>query len=224
MASLTACRIFSVVWYFMSAEITAGFSPRPTMAAVTDHPLATNHPVDRNEDVLAPVGPVRERARRGQMAAADVHAGMVGGDDGERNSDVLALAEQVIRIEQAEGETHQGRHGAQRDVALVPREPDAEGLPALVCAARHHADVAHVGRVRARGWPGQRKARDLLALCEPWQVVVLLLLGAILLDQLAGPQRIRDHDDDDDIGRARGDLAEDQRLRLRGKTEPAVLL
>ena len=34
-ASLTARRMRSVVWYFISAEITDGRSPRVTMAAVT---------------------------------------------------------------------------------------------------------------------------------------------------------------------------------------------
>ena len=35
MASLSDRRMRSVVWYFMIAEITDGFSPRLTMDAVT---------------------------------------------------------------------------------------------------------------------------------------------------------------------------------------------
>jgi hypothetical protein len=35
MASLSARRRRSVDWYFMMAEITDGFSPRETIAAVT---------------------------------------------------------------------------------------------------------------------------------------------------------------------------------------------
>ena len=91
-------------------------------------------------------------------------------------------------------------------------------------AARDDADVAHGRGIRARGRAGQREARDLVAPGEPRQVVFLLVLGAVLLDQLAGAERVRHHDDGDDVGRARGDLADDQRLRLRREAEPAMLL
>ncbi len=53
---------------------------------------------------------------------------------------------------------------------------------------------------------------------------MLLLLGAVFLDQFAGAERVGHHDDGDDVGRARGDLADDERLRLRRKAEAAVLL
>ena len=52
----------------------------------------------------------------------------------------------------------------------------------------------------------------------------LLRVGAVFLDQLAGAERVRHHDDGDAVGAARGDLAEDQRLRLGGEAEAAMLL
>ena len=114
--------------------------------------------------------------------------------------------------------------GPQRDVALVPGDADAHHLLALVPAARDVADVAHGGGVRARGRSRQREARHLQPLGEARQVVVLLLGRAVLLDQLAWAQRVRHHDDGAHVGRARGDLAQHQRLRLRREAQAAVLL
>ncbi len=158
------------------------------------------------------------------MTAADVYAFVIGRDDGERDADILALAEEVARIEQAEGDADQRRVGSERDIALVPRQADAQRLPALVALLHDRADVAHGGGIRARGRSGEGEAGDLVALGEPRQVIVLLLLGAVLLDELARPKRVGHHDDRDDVRRARGDLAEDQRLRLGREAQAAVLL
>ena len=158
------------------------------------------------------------------MAAADVDSGVVRRNERDSDADVLAATQNVIGIEQAEGQAHQRRHGAQRDVALVPGDADAHDILALVPAARDVADVAHGGGIRAGGRPREREARHLQPLGEARQVVVLLLGRAVLLDQLAWPQRVRHHDDGDGVGRARGDLAQHQRLRLRGKAQAAVLL
>jgi hypothetical protein len=47
---------------------------------------------------------------------------------------------------------------------------------------------------------------------------------AVFLDQLAGAQRVRNHHQGAHVGRARGDLAEHQRLRLRREAQASVLL
>ena len=134
------------------------------------------------------------------MPAADVDAGMLGRDEGDGDADVLAAAQDVLRVEQAEGEAHQRRVRPQRDVALLPGEADAHHLLALVPAARDVAHVTHGGGVRARGRPRQREARYLQPLGQARQVVVLLLGRAVLLDQLARPQRVRHHDDGAHVG------------------------
>ena len=149
---------------------------------------------------------------------------MVGRHHGERDADVFAAAEMVLRIEQAEGEAKQRRLGRQGNVALVPGEPDAHRLLAVVPTSRDHADVAHGGRIGAGEGTGERKAGDLLAAGEPGQVVRLLRVGAVFLDQLARTERVRHHDDGDAVGAARGDLAEDERLRLGREAQAPMLL
>src|SRR5262249_6741479 len=99
-----------------------------------------------------------------------------------------------------------------------------ERVGAGVATARERADVAHGGGVRARGRAGERQARKLLAAREARQIVALLLGGAVFLDQLAQAPRGRDHEDGEDGGRARGDLAENEGERLRREAEAAVLL
>src|SRR5690606_15694722 len=113
-----------------------------------------------------------------------VHARMIGGNEGDGDADVLALAEMVFGIEQTEREADERRDGAERDVALFPGEANAEHFLALMHAARHIADIAHGRRIRARGRAGEREAGNFEALRETWQKVVLLLGRAVLLDEL----------------------------------------
>ena len=157
------------------------------------------------------------------MAPADIDAGMVGRNERDGDADVLAASQDVLRVEQAEGEADQRRHRAERDVALVPGDADAHHVLALVPPPRDVADIAHGGGIGAGGGAREREAGHLEPLCEARQVVVLLLGRAVFLDQLARAQRVRHHDDRDGIGRARGDLAQHQRLRLRGEAEASML-
>ena len=83
------------------------------------------------------------------MAAADLHALVAGRDQAERDADILAAAQEIVRIEQTEGEAEQRGVGSERDVALVPSKLDAEGLLTLVKDLVHHAHIAHVGGVGA---------------------------------------------------------------------------
>ena len=125
------------------------------------------------------------------------------GIERERDAEILAAAEKVLGIEQAEGEAEQRRVRRERDVALVPGELDAERLLALVQAFGDHADIAHRGCVGAGERAGEREAGNFVAAREPRQIVLLLRLGAVFLDQLAWPERVRHHDDGDAVGLAR---------------------
>ncbi len=149
--------------------------------------------------------------------------GWLAGNERDGDADVFALGQQLVGIEEAEGEADQRRLGAERDVALVPRQADAEHFLAVVHALRDGADVAHRGSIGAGGRAGQREAGNLFTTGKPRQIVVLLFVGAVLFDQFAWPEGIGDHDDGDDVGRARGDLAEDERLSLGGEAEAAML-
>src|SRR4030042_1321604 len=105
------------------------------------------------------------------MPPSDLDAGMVGGDERQRDTDILAAAEMVVGIEQAEGKPEQRGFGRKRNVALVPVEQDTERVPSLMLPARDDANVAHRGGVGSRERAGQRKARDLLAPGETRQEV-----------------------------------------------------
>ncbi len=138
---------------------------------------AADHPVDGDEDVLARGRAVHERAAERVVAPARVHAGVRGRDEGERDADVVLAAEELVRVEELEGEAQEGRHRGEGDVALLPGEADAEDFPALVQALADDAEVRDRGRVGARLGVGEREARDLLAPGEARQVVVLLRLA-----------------------------------------------
>ena len=137
------------------------------------------------------------------MPPPDLHAWMIGRDEREGDADILAAAEQVVGIEQAEGEAEQRGVGRKRDVALVPGELDAKRLLPLVPAFGDDADIAHRGGIGAGERSGEGKAGNFVAAREPRQIMRLLRLGAVFLDQLAGAERVRHHDDGDAVGAAR---------------------
>ena len=62
------------------------------------------------------------------MAPPDLDARMTGRDQRQRDADILAAAEMIVGVEQAEGEAEQRGLRRERDVALVPGEPDADDL------------------------------------------------------------------------------------------------
>src|SRR6476660_501028 len=137
------------------------------------------------------------------MPSADLHAWMAGWHEPERDADILAAAEQILRIEQAEGESEQRGIGRERDVALVPAELDADRLLALVQAAGDDADIAHRCSIRAGERTSQSEAGNFIAARETRQEVLLLRVGSVFLDQLARPERVRHHHDGDAVGATR---------------------
>ena len=157
------------------------------------------------------------------MAAADVHTRMVGGDERDGDADVLARADQAVRIVQAVGQAEQRGHRSQRDVALLPGHAHAEHALALVLAPAHDPVVGNRARVRPGLGAGQREARHLHALRQTRQVVALLLLGAVVQEQLRRPQRVRHHHRHARSRAAAGELHHHFGMRQRGEAHAAVL-
>ena len=137
---------------------------------------------------------------------------------------ISSRADQMIGIVELEGEAEHGRDRSERDVALVPVEPDAEDLAALERAAADDAGIDHRGGVRAGLRAGQAEARNFRAVGKPRQPVILLRLGAELQQQLAGAERIRHHRGHRGRDRTGRELADDLRMRVGGKSEAAVWL
>ena len=93
----------------------------------------------------------------------------------------------MIGIVGLEGEAEQRRDRAQRDVALVPVQPQAEHFAALEIALADDAGVDHRGRVGAGFRAGQAEAGNVGALGEPRQPFLLLLVVPKRISSSPGP-------------------------------------
>jgi hypothetical protein len=158
--------------------------------------LPADDVVHRDKDVAAPVRAVLEHLHRRQMAAADLDAGQMGRDQRDRDAEVFLLAHEMIGIIGLEGETEQRRDRSQRDVALVPVQPQAQHFAAFEIALADDAGIDHRGRIGAGFRAGQAEAGNVGALGQPRQPPVLLLLGAEAHQQFARPERVRHHHGD----------------------------
>src|SRR3569833_4123403 len=95
----------------------------------------------------------------------------------------------MVRIVQLEGETQYRGDRPQGDVALVPIESDAEGWFALELAAADAAGIGDGACIRPGLGSGECEARHLFAARAPRQEIGLLLLGAVIEQQLGGAGR-----------------------------------
>src|SRR5581483_1733099 len=135
---------------------------------------AADDVIDRKKNVAAPIRAVLEHLHRGQVAMADFHALRFRRHEREGNAEVLFIAKKVVWILELECEAQDGRDRPERDVALVPVEPNAN-LVATAGRAADDALVDHRRRVGSRLRAGEAEARNLAAVGEPRQPVFPLL-------------------------------------------------
>jgi hypothetical protein len=199
----------------------AAHQHHPALARVV---APADDPVDRHEHVLAGVRAVLEHRVERQMAPADVHAGGVGGHQGAGNAQIAFPAQQLVGIVKAESQTEQRGDRPERDVALVPGDAHAEHFLALPHAFAHHAGIRNRGGIRPGFRAGEREARHLQALRQARQVMLLLLVGAVVQQQLARPERVRHHHRDRRGARARGELLHHRRVAERAEAQAPVPL
>ena len=128
------------------------------------------------------------------MAAADLDARMRRRNQCTRDADVLLVADKMVGIVGAKRETEQCRNRPQRDVALFPRDAKTQHALAVMLTDADDAVIGNRRRIGAGVRIGQRKARDLDSLGEPRQIVVLLLVGAVVQQELRGAERVRHAD------------------------------
>ncbi|MGY4226704.1 hypothetical protein ACVMIH_004065 [Bradyrhizobium sp. USDA 4503] len=155
---------------------------------------------------------------------ADRHARQMGRDQRDGDAELFLAADEVIGIIGLEGKAEQRRDRAERDVALVPVEPQAEHLTAFEIALADDAGVDHRGGVGACLRAGQAEAGNVLSGGEARQPFVLLLLGAEAHQELSGPERVRHHHGDGRGQRARRDLAHHLGMRVGREAEAAEFL
>ncbi len=136
--------------------------------------------------VLALGRSVLERHVEGEVTAAYLDALDVGGDQGTGDAKLLFLTQQVIRVAQLEGQAQHSRDRGQGDVTLVPGQAHAEHLFPFPFALADDAEVGNgaasepaSGLVRAKQGSPCR--------LPDGAGVVLLLVSAVVLQQLARP-------------------------------------
>ncbi|KCB31552.1 hypothetical protein L543_3849 [Bordetella hinzii L60] len=180
--------------------------------------------LDGHEDVAPLVGAVLEDLHGRQMAAADLHARRIGGHQGHRNAHVLGAAQQALGVAQLERQAQHGGHRPQRDVALVPIQPDAQQILAIDHLAAHHAGIGHGGGIGPGLGAGEPEAGNLAAVGQARQPEFPLRGRAELQQQFARAQRIGHHDGDAGRDRIRRHPPHDLGMRVGRKAQAAVFL
>jgi hypothetical protein len=158
------------------------------------HLGAADDGVERHEHVAAARRAVLERDVDGEVAAADLDAGQAGRNQGGRDAVVLDFPDQMLGIVELEREAEHRCDRRERDVALVPVESNPDDLAALPSAFADDAVVDERRRVGADARRRQREARYLFAACEPRKPMLLLLVRAVVQQELGGPERVRHAD------------------------------
>ena len=185
--------------------------------AMSDLGLAADDVVHRDKHIAALRRAVLEGLFSRKMPPSDLHARRVGGNEGERDADVVLWADQMVGIVEPERESQNRRDRRERDVALVPRDADAKCALALMLAVTDDALVGNGGGVRAGFRCRQGKAGDLDAFGEARQVIIPLLIGAVAHQQLCRAKRIRNHHGDCGCRAAARDLHHDMAVHKRGE-------
>ena len=169
--------------------------------ALDQHAPAVAHVVfaadqlrQRDEDILAVDRAVLEYAVEREVTASDVHAGGIARHQCERDAAVLLVAEQAIRVVQAEGDADDGRDRRQRDVALFEIHAHAHHARAVPVAFANDAVIGNRRGVGTRGRAGQPETRNLAAVGQARQVIVFLFLGAVVGEQFTRAERVRHAD------------------------------
>lgn len=106
----------------------------------------------------------------------------------------------------------------------MPVEPEAKDFATFEFALADDAAVDHRGGVGPGFGAGEAEAGNVAAVRESRQPAFLLLPGAEAHQELARPERVRDHDRDGSGDRAGRDLAHHFRMRVGREAEAAKLL
>ena len=128
------------------------------------------------------------------MATADLDAFGVGRNQRQGNAQRLFIAQQVVRVIGLEGQAEHGGNRAQGDVALLPGNAQAQHLFAVELPFADNTLIGHGAGIRAGIRRSQGKAGDVFAPRQARQIVLFLLIGTVVHQQLGGPQGIGDHD------------------------------
>jgi hypothetical protein len=160
------------------------------------------------------------------VTPTDVHARQLARQQRAGDAVVLLVlvTQQAVRVVQLECQADHGRDRRQGDVALGEVEAEADDFLALVHALAHDAGVGDGAGVRTRHRRGQCEARHIATVGQARQVMVLLLLGAVAVQEFGGPERVRHRDDGRGHRGPRRDLDQHLGVSVGGELLTAVLL
>ncbi len=192
--------------------------------ALAGHGRAADDEVERHEHLVATGRTVLERHVEGEVTTTDLDPVDVGGDEGAGDAEILFVTQQVIRVAQLEGQPQDGGDGGKRDIALVPGEAHAEHLFPFPLPFANDAEVGDGARIRSRFRAGQGETGDLLADGQAGQIVVFLLLGAVVLQQLTRAEGVGHADGGGEHGAGATQLLQHAGLGVGGELQAAVLL
>ena len=122
------------------------------------------------------------------MATADLYAWRVRWNERGRNSVILRITDEVIRVVQLEREPEDSRYWCQRDVTLVPVEAYSGNGLAFPATFADDTVVDKRCSIRPSLRRSQRKARNFCTRGEAGEVVLLLFVGAIVQEKFSRPQ------------------------------------
>ena len=132
---------------------------------------AANDGIDRNEHIVAAHRPVLKRDIEREMPAAGLDPRRIAGEQCAGDAKIHFAAEQLLRIEHAERQADDRGHRRQRDVALGEIEPETQHLLSLPLTTADYAGVGERGGIGADARTGERKAGDVHATRQAWQVI-----------------------------------------------------
>ena len=190
--------------------------------ALAEHVLAANYLFHGDEDFSAPGGAVHEDRVHGQVAGTGIHSVGIPRHHHTGDTDLVLLAKQVLGVVNLDGEADQRSDRRQGDVALVPGHFQAQHFLAVPFALADDAFVRNRASIGAGDRRGQCKAGDFFTPGQARQVVLFLLVGTIVHQQLAGTEGVGHHHGHRRRHAAGGDLHDDFGMGGVGKTQAAV--
>src|SRR5690606_24939005 len=142
--------------------------------ASASHVGTTNNELLRHDRVFAAGGAVHEHGIQREVTATGITARSIASDQGEGTGNVLFATQHTVRVIEAEGQTQQGAHRSQRDVALVPGDAHAQHFLTFPFAFANNTYVRNGGGIGTGPRAGQCESGNVTAICQTGQVVLFL--------------------------------------------------
>ncbi len=130
--------------------------------AIADLVAAADHPLQRNEDVLALGRTVLEHRVERPMPATGLYTRVRGGNQRAGDTQATLAAQQALRIFGTKRQAEYRRDRTQGDIALVPGDPETQHFLTVELPFADHADIRDGPGIGAGVGAGQGETRNIL--------------------------------------------------------------